>query len=910
MDHHTGMHGGKGQSPGEHTPNRHDIFVRAHTVVPQKGRFPRSEPKKWSEYVLIFDTETTVDTAQKLTFGSYRKCQLGSSGYECFEEGLFHADDLVAGQRKLLERYVHDPRNTPGIEAQVFPPQMRLNLYTRSQFVERIFWAAIRQQAIVIGFNLPFDLSRLAVHAGASETGGWSLALSFRKSRKTKQLELNPERPRVVVFSIDSKAAFFGLKAIFRPEEWPREGRFLDLHTLGWALRNESYSLDAACQAFGVPGKLDHKPTGTVSAEEIDYCRQDTRCTSDLLNVMRQDFDRHPIELDPCKSYSPASIAKAYLQAMNIEPAKEKFWVPDEQLGIAMQGYYGGRAECRIRKVPVPVVLTDFTSQYPTVNALLGNWKLLTAQTMKFKDCTVQVGKMLTGLTLKDTFNARFWRTLSFFALVIPDNDILPVRTVYNGRTRNIGVNHLFSEKPIWFAGPDLVASALLGKVPKIIRAIRMLPLGRQWHLKRTNLGGMVAINPRTDDFFRRVIEQRNTLKAKNKPLANFLKILANAGSYGLFVQVDQERRTEPVEVKVFSGEISLERAYATVEKSGDWYFPPMASLITAGGRLLLAMLEKSVELEKGSYLFCDTDSLCIVSSEREELIPCSGGKHKTDDGQEAVKALSWRKVASIARNFNRLNPYKHRLVKELLKIEDINFVDCDPRKPPRQLFGYAISAKRYALYTRTEKDIEIVKASGHGLGYLYPPKDGFNKSADAPDWVVEAWDWLLRQELGLASREPIWLGLPAMMRMALTSPNVMRTHRPEWLAPFNFFFFPLISDLGGYPAGHDRSNFRFIAPFTSERGKWSTLEGINVIDEQPYSMEMVPSGKQDKVVPESFGIILRLYLRHPESKSFRPMGLPAWLTLKDYSGERRLSPARLSRWARKQIGAGSRVRT
>jgi hypothetical protein len=670
------MHG-EVQGSSEQIAETHDIFVRAHTVVPHKGEQTRPEPEGWPEYVLVFDTETSIDTAQKLTFGSYRKCQRGPSGYECVEEGLFHADDLAAGQRKVLERYVNDPKNTPGIEAQLFPPQMRLNLYSRSQFVERIFWTAIRKAAIVVGFNLPFDLSRLAVHAGPAEGGGWSLALSLRKSRKTKKVEPNPERPRVVVFSIDSKAAFFSLKAILRPEEWPQEGRFLDLHTLGWALRNESYSLQFACEAFGVPGKLDHKPSGKVSVEEIDYCRQDTRCTADLLNAMRREFVQHPIQLDPCKSYSPASLAKAYLQSMNIEPPKDKFWVADERLGIAMQGYYGGRAECRIRKVPVPVVLTDFTSQYPTVNALLDNWKLLTATTVTFKDSTAQVRKMLARVRLEDTFDPRFWRKLSFFAFILPENDILPVRTVYNGRTRNIGLNYLTSKRPIWFAGPDLVASTLLnGKAPEILTAIRMIPHWRQRDLKRTNLARMVGINPSSDDFFCRVIEQRNELKAKNKPVADFLKILANAGSYGLFVQVDQERKTKPVNVKVFSGDISLERPHSTVEKSGDWYFPPMASLITAGGRLLLAMLEKSVQQEKGSYLFCDTDSLCIVSSEEGGFVPCPGGQHKTEANEDAVKALSWTKVAAIARRFNKLNPYKSSLVRELLKIEDINFID------------------------------------------------------------------------------------------------------------------------------------------------------------------------------------------------------------------------------------------
>jgi len=49
------------------------------------------------------------------------------------------------------------------------------------------------------------------------------------------------------------------------------------------------------------------------------------------------------------KKYSPASIAKAYLDAMQIKQPKMHFKVPNKTLGIAMQSYYGGRAECRIR---------------------------------------------------------------------------------------------------------------------------------------------------------------------------------------------------------------------------------------------------------------------------------------------------------------------------------------------------------------------------------------------------------------------------------------------------------------------------------------------------------------------------------------------------------------------------------
>ena len=137
------------------------------------------------------------------------------------------------------------------------------------------------------------------------------------------------------------------------------------------------------------------------------------------------------------------------------------------------------------------------------------------------------------SITLDDLFRRDLWPQLSFFALVRPNDDILPVRAVYNGETQNIGINRLTSEEPIWFAGPDVIASKVLsGKPPHIVRAVRLVPHGTQTGLKPTSLRGMVPIDPRRHDFFRHVVEQRQRHKSSDEPLAKFLKTLANAGSY------------------------------------------------------------------------------------------------------------------------------------------------------------------------------------------------------------------------------------------------------------------------------------------------------------------------------------------------------------------------------------------
>jgi hypothetical protein len=55
----------------------------------------------------------------------------------------------------------------------------------------------------------------------------------------------------------------------------------------------------------------------------------------------------------------------------------------------------------------------------------------------------------------------------------------------------------------------------------------------------------------------------------------------------------------------------------------------------------------------------------------------------------------------------------------------DADFVESRGKKTQRQLYGYSIAAKRYALYEKTGKfEIRIIDPKAHGIGFLYPPAD------------------------------------------------------------------------------------------------------------------------------------------------------------------------------------------
>ena len=288
----------------------HDLHLRAHVVKSggkkarrKKHRKSKGKTKLWPDHALVWDTETTLDLDQKLNFGVWRFCELQNRIYVPVEEGIFYRDDLPAKDVQRIIAYAKTRL------ADQFVPggDRELVVRTRSEFVERVFWESVRAGALVVGFNLAFDISRIAVSWTAAREGGFSFVLS-QLSKKGVE---NIHRPRVRISPLNGVAEKIELMAVCRKNEqhrW-RRGCFLDLHTLAFALTDRSHSLESAIEAFGSTIKKEkHDPTGKVSDTEINYARQDVRATLGLLNSVKREYELHPIQLPPYKAYSPASI--------------------------------------------------------------------------------------------------------------------------------------------------------------------------------------------------------------------------------------------------------------------------------------------------------------------------------------------------------------------------------------------------------------------------------------------------------------------------------------------------------------------------------------------------------------------------------------------------------------------------
>jgi hypothetical protein len=185
------------------------ISVRVYPAPPKPGpdniRSSANRDKIWRkpDAMLVFDTETRIDATQRLTFGSYRFFTDGV----CQEEGLFHGVDLPDQERAILERYV--------AEHPAEAANKTLKLLTLQQFLQKFYLAVYKGRCLLVGFNLPFDLSRIARNFAPARgrfAGGFSLGMWSYIDESGSERE-NKYRPRVAIKHIDGKRALKGFTA-------------------------------------------------------------------------------------------------------------------------------------------------------------------------------------------------------------------------------------------------------------------------------------------------------------------------------------------------------------------------------------------------------------------------------------------------------------------------------------------------------------------------------------------------------------------------------------------------------------------------------------------------------------------------------------------------------------------------
>jgi hypothetical protein len=296
---------------------------------------PRATPSDW---VLVFDCETRTTPDQRLRFGGY---QLRYKG-QVNERGAFYEPDVLSeDELAILRQVIDDERsNSDGVP---------ICLRTRAKFVEEVFYkSGYAFGAQIVGFNLPFDLSRLAsaravtpprtkeeIEADAPKNesnrtmaGGFSLRLSEdwppvavkHLSQRAALIRFTGDRPAVDTTAEEESDDDPDAEAPDETEKkiGPDRGYFVDVKTLAAALTSKSHSLASLSGLLKVPTlkKESDEHGGALTTDYVRYGLRDVQTTWECFDHLARRFASFGLhETGLYELYSEASLGKAYLRA-------------------------------------------------------------------------------------------------------------------------------------------------------------------------------------------------------------------------------------------------------------------------------------------------------------------------------------------------------------------------------------------------------------------------------------------------------------------------------------------------------------------------------------------------------------------------------------------------------------------
>lgn len=590
---------------------------------------------------------------------------------------------------------------------------------------------------------------------------------------------------------------------------------------------------------------------------------------------------------------SPATLLSAVLEHGGV-PRDAETGVPPEWLGRAMAAYKGGRCEAMLPGMIVPVRYVDVLSAHPVVGALIGASEHLIAERIEVLPFTEEARGMARTVNLEHLRDPEWWRRAGpVLCWIRPRGDIIPVQTRYIERgDLTVGLNPTWSDHDRWVMLLDVIASIILtGRIPEIVEAVRFTPGPPRAGLRPVAFRGAL-LDPH-DDLFRQLVEERLRAKAAGETLwAQFLKVMENS-LYGLFAQYNEAARGRKRSAKVavvWTGDghrtIRLYNRHTKErirpeEIPGPFFRPWLAAVITAGTRLLMAMLEVKVREHGETIAAADTDSAMIVASSEGGLIPCPGGPHRLPNGRRAIRALSFAEVDEILAWFRPLSP----VGADVWKLEGEN---TPPPGARSSLMCLSYGPKRYALFfDMPDGHIHIAKASAHALT-MRPPR-GMTKQ----EFLRSAWEALIRHERG--DRQAI-LKLSYAQEMAvgelpLRSASVFRKVQsclPEPLAAALLPFGALMVayQATGLMTWGPRMTGLPVVPWTPDplRALWMSLglgEPVEVIpppqtDEQWE--EALRCSRRPRMIAATYADVLRQHRNGTEYKYVTRTGWPATL--------------------------------
>ena len=169
-----------------------------------------------------------------------------------------------------------------------------------------------KNSGIITGFNLPADISRLALGYRTPKKGFFSNGFMFHFNEYTRDCENKPRaslyKPRIEIKSIGDGRP---LTSIMHPI-WDRKqsasGILLTCKLWPSPSRKKSTLYNLPVKEFGAEHRktASKRGAGEITPEYIDDCRKDVIASQALYVKLMEEYRRHPVPTKPNRLFSAA----------------------------------------------------------------------------------------------------------------------------------------------------------------------------------------------------------------------------------------------------------------------------------------------------------------------------------------------------------------------------------------------------------------------------------------------------------------------------------------------------------------------------------------------------------------------------------------------------------------------------
>jgi hypothetical protein len=612
----------------------------------------------------------------------------------------------------------------------------------------------------------------------------WS-KIDDRKDHEGRLVSVSPHRP---AFNVKTAGAHGYIAQFDRapggqgagkrnPDGSAYRGRFLDVVQAGYVFDGvDSGDLADHLKAFGLD-RLDLPAAVTIDAEGAGIMAGLVGAVRSLTIVLDEEASKwFTTSGDRARGYarvnigglvSPAGLAAEIPRKAGVTPPLVKFRIPtDLELRCWIAAHRGGWLSAELAgKGLFLAVDIDVHSAYPAFASLLGWWPLMTAACLRRRDVTEELRALCVEMAAGDVsafFDRRTWRHFGFtICEVICDGEPWPVEAPDDDYPQgHSGVRPVRCPLPLPFTWPDVVLAALRsGRVPHIVSATKLVPVGRQPGLRdRYPLydGLVLGIE---DDPAVALVQLRDKAKDRGDVrLAAQLRIVVNTLCYGNPVRLDLGYRQEG-------------RRRVVTETAAEWTFPPIAATVTAASRLALGVAEKLL----------DPYGITVASRDTDGLLLCC-----TPD--------QWPALDRVLARFDALDPFG----------TGQPFWKVQREHEGRSLHGFVIGIKRYVLATLDDAGdlLEVAEATEHALGgsVVDPPRMAGHDKEGHRRWTRAVAAVAVRREIahsrGISLVVPLWPWeradeprFPSIGRVQAATPETLTAIRRRiGVRPFGLF--------------------------------------------------------------------------------------------------------------------------